>query len=118
MPGPIDWDGLVIGPCFDVFAQPVTYRPLTGAPFAITGVFDREYLGVTILDSDVASSTRKPILGVQLSQFTAAGAAGPKQNDKVQIVNRPETFVFLVRNVQPDGHGHAVLELNIVSKTP
>ncbi len=109
MPGPIDWDALVIGPTFGVFAEPCTYMPAVGAPFAITGVFDREYQSLDLDQAGVASATRKPVLGVQLSQFATA----PKPNDKVSIASVGITYV--VRNVEPDGHGHAVLELNFVS---
>lgn len=106
----IDWDALVIGPVFGVFAEPATYRPVQGVPFAITGVFDREYEAVSIVDQLTPASSRKPVLGVQLSQFASA----PRQNDKVFIPSVDITYV--VKNVKPDGHGHAVLELNLASR--
>jgi hypothetical protein len=106
----VDWDALVIGPVFGVFAEPATYLPNKGAPFAITGVFDREYEGVNVIDQLDAAASSKPVLGVRLSQFPAP----PRTNDKVQIPSVGATYV--VKNVKPDGHGHAVLELNVASR--
>lgn len=103
---PIDWDKHVIGPTVGLFGEAATYTPKGGTPFQITGVFDREYQEVSILDDGQGSSSRKPILGVRLAKF----AALPQQNDTVYVPSVDITYV--VRNVKPDGHGHAVLELN------
>lgn len=130
----IDWDTIVIGPTVAVFGQPVLYQPMMQAgpygpldsrvpaapAFAITGVFDSEYLSLQPLAvGDLASgghpsmvavpsqiSGTRPVLGVQLSQFTTA----PAQGDLLTIV--ATGAVYVVQEVRPDGHGAAKLPLN------
>lgn len=102
----IDWDGDVLTPLMGVFAEPVTYMPAAGAQYPAVGVFDREYLDVTLLEDGSENSTRRPVLGVQLSTLSAM----PVQNDKVFVPSVGLTYI--VREVRPDGHGWAKLMLN------
>jgi hypothetical protein len=117
MAGPIDWDTLLIGPCMNAFAEPVTYTPAGGAPYQITGVFDRAYLeqlpfggggGQEPLGFGSAGNitAARPVLGVQLSQF----AQEPAQDDTVLIPS--VGIAYTVKEVQPDGHGWALLLLS------
>ncbi|WP_157218675.1 head-tail joining protein [Flavisphingomonas formosensis] len=114
----IDWDALVLSPVMAIFgegdgtdASLPTYMPAAGGSFALAdAVFDREYLAVTTNDDGSENATRKPILGVRLARFAEAGVGGPVQNDKVLIPSVGITYI--VREVQPDGHGHALLLLN------
>lgn len=106
----VDWDTLVIGPTVGTFGDQVVYTPAAGGSFSITGVFDRAFLEVTMLDSSIGSTVEAPILGVQLSQFTALGQALPIQGDTVTIVTT--NTLFKVKEVQTDGHGWAKLVLN------
>lgn len=106
----VDWNSKVIGPCISVFGEPVTYRPVTGSPYAITGVFDEAYKPVDMLDTASEIISTIPVLGVQLAQFVAP----PVENDKLFILSVGSTYI--VRAVQPDGHGGAKLMLNFVSK--
>ena len=117
----IDWDKLVIGPTVGIFGDRVRYSTRRGA-FDVQGVFDESYLAVTPLgrggvDTEVftlggpgAITEQLPVLGVQLSQFPIE----PDQDDVLTVLSgkhRGETFI--VKEVQPDGHGHAVLTLNV-----
>lgn len=104
----IDWDAELLSPVMAVFGedQPCRYMPRGGAAFDLAdAVFDAEYQEVSI-DGDVSASTQtKPILGVRMSLFPAP----PKQNDRVLI--RSVGKVWIVKDVRPDGHGHAKLML-------
>lgn len=102
----IDWDGEVLGPVMDVFGESATWSPASGGSYAITGVFDRAYQELTLLDDGSSSNTTRPVLGVRLSQF----AAPPAVNDQVTVTSVGLTFI--VRDVRPDGHGWAKLMLN------
>ncbi len=122
----IDWDSIVIGPTVGVFGEPVLYQPMISAgplgpldsripgadPFQITGVFDSEYLELQPLaigdmigmPSHITSA--RPVLGIQLSQFTTP----PAQGDQLTVIATGR--VYVVQEVQPDGHGGAKLPLN------
>jgi hypothetical protein len=135
----IDLDALVIGPTIATFGQPVTYTPMTpqtdpngrvmynpngdelltaGTPYAAVGVFDQEYMEITPLGRGPFTSTEamdfgatggiteaRPVLGIQLSAMLST----PTQGDTVLI----GTALYVVKEVQPDGHGHAKLLLNL-----
>lgn len=118
---PVNWDSLVIGPCNGVFGEAVRYSPASGAAsFAISGVFDEAYIEVTPMGAGPFQSTElsalgapggitsdAPVLGVQLSQF----AVPPIQGDSLTVQSIGQAFV--VKEVQPDGHGWALLLLNL-----
>lgn len=111
----IDWDGLVVGAVTQVFGEAVTYFPQGAAAFAATGVYDEEYLDQDAVGREplaqiggmVNLSGSRPVLGVQLSAFPVQ----PSQGDLVKVLRTGDTFV--VREVRPDGHGHAKLLLNL-----
>jgi hypothetical protein len=111
----IDWDAEVLSPVMELFGEgdPVdpstwpTYTPrgLTGFQLA-DAVFDAEYEQVDVNPDDGTTSTsHRPVLGVRVSLFPRK----PAQNDTVFIPSVAKTYV--VRDVQPDGHGHAKLML-------
>ncbi|GBQ84105.1 hypothetical protein AA13595_1324 [Gluconacetobacter johannae DSM 13595] len=107
----LDWGSLVLGPCETIFGEPVTWQSSQGgAPVQATGVFDEGYKGLEIIGGDdgmapthVTSSL--PRLGVRLSQFPAAAAQG----DTLVI----RGISYAIREIQPDSHGGARIELNI-----
>jgi len=110
----IDWDQHVLAPMMSagVFGENVqpTFMPAAGGSFPIDGVFDRPYHGLVLeADGEPGFATRKPVIGVRLSQFTV----DPLKGDKVFIPSVPETYI--VSDVRPDGKGHAVLELMIAA---
>jgi hypothetical protein len=113
----IDWDRLVIGPTVAIFGDQVRYST-RGRSFDITGVFDEQYLGMNpiaggfTLGDPGAITTAMPVLGVQLSQFTEKGAE-PAQGDVFEMRSGLHAGeVYEIKEVQPDGHGHALLLLN------
>lgn len=117
----VDWDGLVLAPCMEVFGETAVYTAAAAgfgdfafgesgfgstAPFEITGVFDEAYREVDLLDGP-GITTAMPVLGIRLAEFSSP----PAQGD--QLIVRGQTFV--VREVRPDGHGGAKLMLNLAS---
>lgn len=125
----IDWDGLVIGPTNAAFGDAVQYYTKT-ANFPVTGVFDEGYLEVAplgrggLFDSEGfnlgapgAITSEMPVLGVQLSQFPSASR--PEQNDALQMTSGLQAGNwYVVKEVRPDGHGHAKLLLNLMVGPP
>lgn len=116
----VDWDREVLAPAMGVFGEGLegdeASLPLYTAPggqaFRLQdAVFDREYADVSIDDaSGNEVTTRKPMLGVRLSRFADVGLQ-PEQGGRVDIPSVGEAF--LVRDVRPDGHGHAKLMLMV-----
>jgi hypothetical protein len=109
----IDFDAVVLGPVMGIFGGEITYYPASA--LGRTGltlpdaVFDEAYLVVT-LDGDVEVSTVMPVLGVRTAHFSAM-AGEPARNGQVEI---PGHGAYVVRDVQPDGQGHALLMLNLI----
>jgi hypothetical protein len=82
------------------------YTPRGLAGFRLAdAVFDAEYEQVEITQDASQATSRRPVLGVRTSLFPRA----PAQSDKVVIPSTGKTYV--VKDVQPDGHGHAKLML-------
>jgi hypothetical protein len=108
----IDWDDVVLGPVMATFGEdertgPPVYTPRGLPAFELAdAVFDAQYEHVEAAPDDgAASSTRRPVLGVRLSLFKRPPAA----SDRVMIPSTGKGYV--VKDVQPDGHGHALLIL-------
>ena len=113
MTGPVDWDAAVLGPLEAVFGESATYSPAGGgAPFPITGVFDREYREIILLDPTAPADSALPVLGVRVNQF----ATPPAKNDTVFVPSVGLNYV--VRDVRPDGHGWAKLMLSLARTQP
>lgn len=103
----IDWDAEVLGPLMGVFGEPVQYRPHTGAPLTISGVFDDAYQKEMLFsDASVEITTVQAVLGVQLSQFKVL----PAQNDQLTVESTGASYV--VKDVRVDGRGGAKLILS------
>lgn len=114
--GPVDWDKNLLGPLHGVFGEQVEYRPDkgNGAPFMITGVFDRAYTReIDVIDDDGPTlNTTRPVLGVRDSAFPSP----PAQGDRLYVPR--VNALFTVADVQPDSHGGSRLELNKVKAEP
>jgi hypothetical protein len=107
----IDWDAVVLAPNFAVFGEPATFQPQGGEPFAIDIIFDRAYTRDWLMDDgQIGFTSVSPTAGIRYAQF----AQDPKQNDRLYVPRLDLTFV--VRNVMPDSHGGARLQLNRVSE--
>jgi hypothetical protein len=107
----IDWDDLVLGPVMAVFGEEVIYTPRGGAPITIPdAVFDEENYDVDIGADGQEVNLKKPIVGIRAA---ALNGYDPKQNDRVTISRTGQSFI--VKNPNPDGHGHIVLLLMAAS---
>ena len=107
---PVNWDQVVLKSLMGVFGEPVTYKPASGTPYPIEGVFDDAYLKeVMFEDASQGVTEISAVLGIQLSQFSAY----PVQNDQLSVTSVNSTYV--VREVRPDSHGGAKLLLSKVS---
>ncbi|HTB47010.1 MAG TPA: hypothetical protein VK741_25560 [Acetobacteraceae bacterium] len=118
----IDWDSLVLRPTAVIFGDEVDYVTPYGA-CRIRGVFDEAYLALNpalgrggpdtggfVLGDPGAITTEMPVLGVRLDQRFPAP---PAQGDVLRILTgRHRGEVYEVKEVRPDGHGHALLALN------
>ncbi|MDE1476233.1 hypothetical protein KKJ09_18510 [Xenorhabdus bovienii] len=108
---PIDWDKHLLAPLHEQFGERVNWRPLSGKPYDIMGVFDRAYAQqMETLDGDSSINTTKPILGVRDAVFNVS----PQQSDRVFVYS--VNTEFTVSDVQPDSHGGTHLLLNRVKK--
>jgi hypothetical protein len=107
----IDFDALVLGPVMGIFGEDLAhglpvYTPAGHAAFDLAdAVFDDAYSALMLQDGAPETNTLEPVLGVRLALFPVP----PAQNDEVYIPRVGITFI--VRDVQPDGHGHAKLIL-------
>ncbi|MHA6236886.1 head-tail joining protein [Pseudomonas fluorescens group sp. PF-69] len=107
----LNFDALLHGPVSAIFGEqgqgadlPV-YQPQVGAAYPVDGVFDQAYIEADLL-SGVGANTVENLFGARLAAFKAA----PVQNDAITIPRLGKTF--LVRDVQPDGHGWVQLRLS------
>lgn len=106
----IDWDAVVLKPVIGTLGEPATYRPATGAAFAITVVFDSGFTGVDAGGLVVTSTS--PRVGVRLAEFPASFDAERAQGDRLTITRTGVNYV--VKEGRPDSHGGARLDLNRV----
>ncbi len=112
----IDWDAVLLAPVMSIFGEGTAdqstwplYTPAGLAPFRLAdAVFDRAYAEIVLDGEDAGSTTKKPCLGVRVALFPRE----PRQNDTVFIPSVALTFI--VKNVEPDGHGHAKLMLMVM----
>lgn len=89
------------------FGTAVTYRPAGNLSLTmqILGIFDAAHLSVDV-GSGVPVSSTNPILTCRSADLTNGG----KEGDRLTI----DGVDYLVRDVQPDGTGMTVLELEKV----
>jgi len=110
----IDWDLLVGQPTNGIFGETVELAEASPCPRTFQGVFDSAYLEVQSLGgemiADLNITTRQPVLGVQLSTMPVEPFQG------MELVIRDK--IYSVKEVRPDGHGHAKLLLNLGSYEP
>lgn len=103
----IDWDAMVLTPLNSVFGEEITYIPSsTRTAVTVSGVFDEGYTQIDSIGEGVGASTVSPVLGVRAADFTAT----PRQRDELVRVKTGRRYV--VKDVQPDSHGHIKLLLN------
>ncbi len=90
--------------------QPL-YTPQGGAQFALDGVFDDQYVGLSLEGAEPEFQTMSPVLGVRLAQFPPG--VTPNQGDVVTVASVSTTY--RVMSVKADGHGWAKLVLMTTS---
>jgi hypothetical protein len=73
-------------------------------------VFDEENYDVVVGDDGQQVNLKKPIIGIRAAVLNGYD---PKQNDRIFITRTSQNFI--VKNPNPDGHGHIVLELMATS---
>lgn len=99
----MDFDSLVLGPCFDVFGAPATFVPAAGPRVAITGLLQKNHRELHWQgETDVI--TTRPIF---TCRFAAIGRL-PVEHECFIVDG--ETWV--VREALPDGEGHLKCYLN------
>lgn len=108
--GPVDFDKLVLAPCDAVFGETVLFQSsVLGKTVSLSGIFDDGYKAISPL-GDLPGQSATHItgsdarVGVRLSVFPIP----PAQGDLLTIRGR----VWRIREVQPDSHGGAHIELN------
>lgn len=116
----IDWDAVVLAPAMAIFGprpglDPPTYWPKAaiGTDGFITladAVFDEGFTAV-ILEDGAQVSTVMPCLGVRMAHF-ADLPGEPQQGGQAHI---PGFGTYVVRDAQPDSHGHCLLLLNLMA---
>jgi hypothetical protein len=107
----LSFDALLHGPVSAIFGEqgqgaalPI-YQPKAGAAYPVDGIFDDAYAEPDLL-SAIPTNTVENVFGARLAAF----AAMPVQDDQITIPRVGKTF--LVRDVQPDGHGWVQLRLS------
>lgn len=107
----LNFDALLHGPVSAIFgeqglgAELPTYQPQTGTAYPVDGIFDDAYVESDLL-SGLPANTVENVFGARLAAFAAA----PVQGDQITIPRVGKTY--LVRDVQPDGHGWVQLRLS------
>jgi hypothetical protein len=110
----MDWDdivdGKILGPLMAQFGTAITYMPVDGGSFQITGAYDKAFFGVDPVTGSTVV-TQQPTVGIQVSQFPVE----PQQYDTLMINKTGEQWQ--VREVHLDGHGGGRLMLNVIGQT-
>ncbi|WP_434107634.1 head-tail joining protein [Paraburkholderia caffeinilytica] len=109
---PDDFDGHILAPLFDQFAESVTYTHAGGGSLAISGIFDEAYRELIPQGGVLAYTTERPVCGVRLAEF---GDSLPQQGDALTVDRTGN--VYEVQEVRLDGHGAAKLMLNWIDAT-
>lgn len=100
----VDWDRKVLGPNFRVFGEGHVFLPAGGGSFPFTGVFDEQYRAVSPA-AGMPVDSAIPVCGIRLMEFQQM----PLQDDR--LTRNKTGITYVVKDVQPDGHGWALLLL-------
>ncbi|MBB4863348.1 hypothetical protein HNP46_002195 [Pseudomonas nitritireducens] len=110
----IDWDGLVLAPLENIFGEGeqggevVMYYPVSGAPYAIDGIFDEAWRDTELIDP-LGATNAKPVLGTRLARLKAL----PVQDDQVYIPRTRKRYIVI--EPRQDSHGSVTLILGDMS---
>ncbi len=121
----MDFSDLVLGPCMNAFAIPITVAPAKSMPGQmiygsqpgkpLRGIWSSK--PVVIETSTGYHSTNQPVLGIRLADFDALGKAYPEQGDFLSLANDVGGICWEIVDPKPDGQGGAELDLRIVRGT-
>jgi hypothetical protein len=113
----IDFDALVLAPCEEVFARPITVTPLVSQPgepaYGARGIWSSKPVQVA-LENGALLSTKDLTLGIRLAEFTVPVKAG----DQIEIdahLSLPRIGVCEIENTSDDGQGGRELALKIIA---
>ena len=108
----IDWDATVLAAVEGIFGQPATYRTRSGNTYALAGVFDQQVSDIDVTDGAPVVSVA-PCFGFRVINLPVTAAQG----DFLEIPAAPGAplvdTVYIIREVRIDGHGWALLRLNL-----
>ena len=113
----MDFSDLVLGPCMNTFAVPITIAPaasMPGAPIygGVRGIWSSK--PVVIETGTGYHSTNEPVLGIRLADWDAIGKAYPEQKDFLSLDGDVRAICWEVVDITPDGQGGAEMQLRIV----
>jgi hypothetical protein len=117
-------DTQVLAACENAFGTTITYASRSGISQIVTGIFDEQFLSLAAMGegpfpsqemlrigSPGSITTKTPVVGVRLSTFTVP----PQQGDTLSLQPQFGALMnYIVREVQPDGHGSAKLVLKAI----
>jgi hypothetical protein len=113
----IDFADLVLGPCMDAFAIPITVAPAKsqpGAPF-YSGVRGSWSVKPVLIETGTGfHSTNQPTLGIRLADWDVAKKPYPEQRDFLSLDGDPAGICWEVKDIQPDGQGGADIQVAMV----
>lgn len=118
----MDFPDLVLGPCMNTFAVPITIAPAASMPGQpiygsqpnkpVRGIWSSK--PVVIETATGYHSTNQPVLGIRLADFDAIGKAYPEQKDFLSLDGDVRGICWEVVDITPDGQGGAEMQLRIV----
>jgi hypothetical protein len=119
---PLDLGRLTLGPAMRLYGANILYSRGADPAFPVPAVFDRRHAAVGLGEDGTPVSMLVAQLGVRLSRFPPGFT--PEQGDAVQVALIGDRQVsawplatggvltpFVVKDVQPEGEGGAVLVL-------
>lgn len=113
----IDFSDLVLVPCMDTFAVPITVAPAVSQPGApvysgVRGIWTSK--PVIFETATGFHSTNQPTLGIRLADWDALALPYPVQRDFLSLGGDPAGICWEVMDLKPDGQGGAEVELRMV----
>lgn len=100
----IDWSQKVVGPCVGIFGQPATFQNKYDDPVTVNVIFDNAFKLMKMTEYGPELAGTFPAAGVDLADFPTA----PVQGDELTI----DGHEYIIRMVEADSHGGAMLILN------
>ena len=119
----IDFSALVLGPCMDTFARPLTVYPVASQPtapqYANRGIWIIDQVPF-VGEDGILMSTRTVKMGIMLVDypvppqqydFISVAVADLPMGYKTDTLNPNKPVDFVIDDVNPDGQGGAHLTL-------